>query len=157
MLSAEIVKMVENFDGWTFERNRLVPHECGSKISDIWEEYLGDGYSPMGDLNDHEVGLLYEVLKESQDPKIFETVKDFIVWCIRNFDWGVSGKECLMYHDAYDYFIKGEEIDPSHVFWKNWCESPKGKISFYEDYFSRRYVEDMFPHYVGSLRTLIMS
>ena len=157
MLNIEIVKLVEEFDGWTHDSDRLVPHECGSKVAEIWEEYLGNGYSVEGDLNDHEVELLYEVLRETRDPEVFETVKNFVSWFIRHFDWDIDCKETLMYLDAYDYFMKGEEIDASHVAWKKWCESPKGRTTFYEDYYSRRYVKDMFPHYVDTLRTLIRS
>lgn len=158
MLSVEIVRLVEDFDGWKHDRDRLVPlYEGGCRVSDIWKEYLGNNYSVDGDLSDHEVELLHKILKENRDPEAYETVKDFIVWFIRNFDWDIDCKETLMYLAAYDYFIKGEEIDPSHVAWKQWCESPKGIITFYADYYGRRYVEDMFPHYVGSLRTLITS
>lgn len=155
MLSVEIVKLVEEFDGWKHDLDRLGPNEFGVKVSEIWEEYLGNGYSVEGDLTDHDVGLLYKVLKDTRDSKVFETVKDFILWFIRNFDWDVDCKETLMYLDAYDYFIKGEEIDPSHVAWKRWCESSKGKLTFYEDYYGRRHVNDMFPLYVESLRELL--
>lgn len=157
MLSTEIVKLVEEFDGWRHDRDKLDPRECGTKVSDIWDEYIGNGYSVGGDLTDQEVDSLYAILKETRDPEVFETVKDFILWFIRHFDWNIGGKETLMYLDAYDYFINEEEIDPSHVFWKRWCESSKGKLTFYEDYYGRRYVEDMFPLYVGSLRELLVN
>ena len=155
MLSTEIVKMVEDFDGWKHDRDRLGPNEIGAKVSEIWGEYIQNSYSVDGDLSEDEVELLYEALKENRNPEVFETVRDFIVWFIRNFDWDIDCKETLMYLDAYDYFIKGEEIDPSHVAWKQWCESSKGKIAFYADYYGRRYIDSMFPHYVDSLRTLI--
>lgn len=157
MLSVEIVKLVEDFDGWKHDRDRLCPHEIGAKVSEIWEEYLCNGYAFDGDLSEHEVELLYEVLKENRNTGAFEVVRDFIVWFIRSFEWDTDCKETLMYIDAYDYFIKGEEIDPSHVAWKQWCESPKGMITFYADYYNRRYIDSMFPHYVDSLRTLIRS
>ncbi len=156
MLSTKIVKLVEEFDGWKHDRDKFGPHECGAKMSVIWDEYLCNGYSVEGDLNDQEVSLLYDVLKKTRDPEVFETVKDFILWFTRNFDWDIDCKETLMYLDAYDYFIKGEEIDPSHVAWKRWCTSSKGKLTFYQDYYGRRHVKDMFPLYVESLRELLV-
>jgi hypothetical protein len=156
MLNIEIVKLVEEFDGF---RNPNIDSlnsykEEGQSISDLWEEQGIQNYYESRVLNQEEQKKLTELLLTDRNEDHFRAVSSYIRWATNNLDWQEDLKDCLRHSDEYDHFILGREIGGGCH--SDWCKSSIGRISFFSKYYSDQYFEKMLPHYIESLRRLLV-
>lgn len=158
MLSIEIVRIVEEFDGWNSPHihGLRVHTNDGPSASDLWEEAFGysDGNEIDGlrnCLGNKEQEVLKEILKTEKSEEDYAAVSQFIRWILTNYQWDEDAKDCLRHRDEYDYFVLGKQIGPH----SKWCETTIGRISFYEKLYQDEYFEKMLPLYVQSIRDII--
>ena len=156
MLNIEIVKLVEEFDGWRCPNiDSLISIKDGDQsISDLWEEQGIQSYYESRILNQEEQKKLTELLLTDRNENHFRTVSSYIRWVTNNLEWQEDLKDYLRHSDEYDYFILGRELGAGHH--SDWCKSSIGRISFFSKYYSDQYFEKMLPLYIESLRRLLV-
>lgn len=157
MLNIEIVKLVEEFDGWSFPKFDSLDSykdEDGYSLSRLWEDEGLGHYYENDILSQDEQKSLKELLVTERNEEHFQTVSKYICWVADNLDWQSDHKDNLRFSDEYDHFILGQEIKSEYH--SNWCKSSIGRICFFEQYYATKYFEKMLPLYVESLRRLLV-
>lgn len=176
MLSSEIVKMVEDFDGWEDPENERLTYKGWAKdhtylteemkntyYSAIWESWdlynrYADSYLPR--LSLEELEALKVILmcdsNEKRQYRNFRTLSHFIRWFHEESDWSADIEDDYYYGCNEDYYIRGE--GPYEGFSPTDLSSDPffmGKISFFKEYFQKDMFTKMGLVWVECLRDMI--
>ena len=176
MLSTEIVKMVEAFDGWEEPENERLTYKGWAKddpylteemkdsyYSEIWESwdlynYYDEPYFPR--LNLEELEALKAVLMHDTDNKRryrnFLVLSHLVRWFLDKSAWSseVEDEDCYLCNE--DYYIRGEGpysgLSPQDL-----SNDPffMDKLSFFGEYFQREMFKNMGPVWLERLRNII--
>jgi hypothetical protein len=161
MLSTEIVKMVEDFEGWEYPNLESLTHAFKNSdeasYSETWSSYnlynmFKESYFPR--LEKHELDcikiILESELNDKNSYKCHSLVSSFVKWyfehsnCLNDIE-----SEYYEYWQPYTYYIEGkipyDGFEPGDV----------EKISFFKDYHNRQYFHQMGPHWLNWFRKLI--
>ena len=176
MLSSEIVKMVEDFDGWEDPENERLTYKGWAKdhpylteemkntyYSAIWESWdlydrYADSYFPRLSLEELEalkVILMYDSNEKRQN-RNFCTLSHFVRWFHEEGDWSADPEDDHYYGYNEDYYIRGEGLYEG--FSPNDLSSDPlfmDKISFFKKYFQKDMFRKMGLVWVECLRDMI--
>jgi len=161
MLSTEIVKMVEDFNGWEYPNLESLTHAFKNSdeesYSEAWHSYnmydrFIESYFPR--LEKSELKQIQEILQFERkcvnNHKCHSLVSSFIRWYFANSNCVMDiESEYYDYWQPYSYYIDGkipyDGFEPDDV----------EKISFFKDYHNREYFQQMGPHWLNWFRKLI--
>ena len=176
MLSVEIVKMVEAFDGWEEPENERLTYKgwakdlsClteemkGSYYSAIWEERdlynrYDEAYFPR--LNLEELEALKAVLMDDTDDKRryrnFLVLSHLVRWFHEESDWSLDIEDEHYYVCNEDYYIRGEGpysgLSPQDLSIDPFFMD---KLSFFRAYLQKEMFKNMGPEWLERLREII--
>lgn len=163
MLSVEIVRMVEDYEGFANDDYHLTERMRNHFYSEIWggwELYnlYSEEYFPR--LNQKELELLKNILiydfDEEKRDQNFRAIANFICWFIEESDWICDLKDDYYYERAEDYYMRGvcpyagfkpEDFSDDRL--------PMGKISFFKEYFKKEMFKNMGPVWFECFRLMI--
>ena len=176
MLSTEIVKMVEAFDGWEEPENERLTYKGWAKddpylteemkdsyYSEIWESWdlynrYDEAYFPR--LNLEELEALKAVLTHDTDDKRryrnFRVLSQFVRWILDESDWSSDFEDDYYYGCNEDYYIRA--VGPYKDFSPEDLSSDPffmGKVSFFKEYFQKEMFKNMGPVWLELLREII--
>ncbi len=167
MLSIDIVKLAEDFDGWdelwVDEGWSKQPDYDGPTVVDIWGAAFGSYYVQdsqnwgHGDNHHHrqldknELIKLKDILEIQRDERHYRLVCHFIKWVLKygpdemDFNYEFYKKE------LYESYFLGEDINPVN----DRLTDISNRIDVHSRIFLEEYYEKMLPLYVQSLREVI--
>lgn len=167
MLSIDIVKLAEDFDGWdelfVDEGWPSPPDYDGPTLVNIWNAVFGSYRAEDSEIWGHEDRLSYRrltkteliklknILENERDQRHFRLVCRFIKWALEFGPGELDFKYELHQQGLYEKYFLGEQIDPvdGHL------TDISNRIGVHSRIFFEEYYERMLPLYVQSLREII--
>jgi hypothetical protein len=161
MLSVEIVKMVEDFDGWDYPNieslSEPFKNSDESCYSETWLSHnmynmFKEEYFPH--LKTHELECIKEILeferRFNDHHKCHSLVSSFVRWYFRYSNWSTDFEsEFYEYWQPYTYYIEGK------IPYDGFKPDEVERIEFFKDYNDREYFRQMGPHWLNRFRKLI--
>jgi hypothetical protein len=167
MLSIDIVKLAEDFDGWdelfVDEGWATPPEYNGPTLVDIWDAANGSYYAHEAHNWDHtdrnrhrqltqnELIQLKEILENQRDEKHYRLVCRFIKWVLEYGPGELDFNYELYQQGLYEKYFLGEHIDPVD----DRLKDISNRIGVHSRIFFEEYYERMLPLYLQSLREII--
>jgi hypothetical protein len=167
MLSIDIVKLAEDFDGWdnlwTDEGWVTPTNYDGPTVVDIWGSAFGsyqaedsenwghkDNYS-YRQLTKNELKQLREILQTQRNKRHYKLVCRFIKWAIEYGRGELDFRFELYQQELYVSYFLGEDFNPVN----DRLTDISNRIEVHGRMFFDNYYESMLPLYVQSLREII--
>jgi hypothetical protein len=167
MLSIDIVKLAEDFDGWAklwkSEGWETTPDYDGPTLVDIWGDTNGPYYAHESEnwghgdhlsyrrLTKNELMKLKDILEKEPNEMHYSLVCRFIKWVLKYGPEEPDLKYDLYRQELYEEYFLGEKIDPA----ADRLTDISNRIDVHSRIFFEEYFEKMLPLYVQSLREII--